>query len=257
MFTIKSLLKKTYWYIIRPPYYRTFIHKINDKFDKRNRKTTTSWCEAQALSTDDALEHITGKPFHPSFSTEYAPLLKEAQERVDACPARMGGGGDLELLYQLCEQIRARTVLETGVAYGWSSLAILCSLAKRGGTLLSTDLPYPTLHAEDYVGCAIPDSLKIHWILKRGSDRSLLKKLISSGPFDLCHYDSDKSYRGRMWTYPLLWKALKPGGIFLSDDIGDNSAFKNFCEAHNLNPVVIGFKQSTNTKYIGYLKKPL
>jgi len=255
-----SSLKQITWYAVRPKQYITLFHKVLNKLTEKRHPSdeqVVAWCEAHALSTQECLEQLIGKPFTPSFSVEQAEEIQKAQARVDTCPARMGGGGDLELLYQLCNHLRARTVLETGVAYGWSSFAILSSLAKRGGTLISIDLPYPNLNAEDFVGCAIPEALKTHWMLKRGSDRSLLKKVISSGPFDLCHYDSDKSYRGRMWAYPLLWNALKPDGLFLSDDVSDNRAFKDFCEELQQEPIIIRFKQATTTKYIGCLQKPL
>ena len=32
--------------------------------------------------------------------------------------------------------------------------------------------------------------------------------------FDFCHYDSDKSYQGRMFAYNKIWKNLKKKGIF-------------------------------------------
>ena len=54
---------------------------------------------------------------------------------------------------------------------------------------------------------------------------------------DLCHYDSDKSYYGRRWAYPKLWEALKTGGIFISDDIQDNWAFKEFCVSQRMSQV--------------------
>ena len=91
-------------------------------------------------------------------------------------------------------------------------------------------MPYPKMDNEDYVGIVIPSFLKEYWHLIRKPDR----KGIISGlkmfdqPIDLCHYDSDKSYYGRSYAYPLLWNSLKEGGIFISDDIQDNFAFKDF-----------------------------
>ena len=50
---------------------------------------------------------------------------------------------------------------------------------------------------------------------------------MTGGSIDLCHYDSDKSWWGRAYAF-LLWKALKPGGLFISDDIQDNMFFAEF-----------------------------
>ena len=59
----------------------------------------------------------------------------------------------------LLNTARLRRVIETGVAYGWSSLALLLSLKNRNGLLVSTDLPYAGLDNDPYVGCVVPDEL--------------------------------------------------------------------------------------------------
>ncbi len=63
---------------------------------------------------------------------------------------------------------------------------------------------------DDYVGCVIPENLKSKWELQRLPDVKgiplALKKFDNT--IDFCHYDSDKSYTGRMWASPLLWNAL-------------------------------------------------
>ena len=54
----------------------------------------------------------------------------------------MGGAGYIHLLFY---QVRPKTkkVLETGVAYGWSSLAILKALSYENKVkLFSVDMPY-------------------------------------------------------------------------------------------------------------------
>ncbi len=85
-------------------------------------------------------------------------------------------------------------------------------------------------------------------------DRQALPRAIEAGqPFDLCHYDSDKSVRGRLWTYPLLWEALRPGGVLISDDIGDNLAWRAFCDRVNQPSIVI----DRGSKFVGVLVKPI
>ena len=72
-----------------------------------------------------------------------------------------------------------------------------------------------------------------------------------NGPVDLCHYDSDKSYYGRVYGYPLLWDSLKEGGIFISDDIQDNLAFKELVERKKTKFAVTEYEG----KYIGITLK--
>jgi hypothetical protein len=56
---------------------------------------------------------------------------------------------------------------------------------------------------------------------------------------------------GRMWASPLLWNALKDGGFFVSDDINDNLAFKDFCESVDRKPVIVEHLG----KYVGVIVK--
>ena len=165
----------------------------------------------------------------------------------------MGGAGNIDLIYNLCEHIQAKKAVETGVAYGWSSLSILLSLEKRNDALLiSTDLPYAKMNNEDFVGCVVPQRLHSKWKLVRDPDRVALETVLSEiGTLDLCHYDSDKSYAGRMFAYPKIWKALRKGGILISDDIQDNIGFKVFCERIKMEPYIISFEN----KFVGVMEK--
>ena len=56
----------------------------------------------------------------------------------------MGGASHIHLLYDCVRLSKAKKVIETGVAYGWSSLAILKALSlTKNGKLFSVDMPYP------------------------------------------------------------------------------------------------------------------
>ena len=66
--------------------------------------------------------------------------------------------------------------------------------------------------------------------LVRQADRTGIPKALAISPrYDLAHYDSDKSPEGRRWAYPQLWSALRPGGLLISDDVGDNEVWADFC----------------------------
>ena len=97
------------------------------------------------------------------------------------------------------------------------------------------------------------------WYRERAiSTEEALLALVGPGESapDLCHYDSDKSYVGRMWAYGLLWEALEPGGFFVSDDIGDNDAFRVFAGSVAAEPIVVEpGSYDTGAKYVGVLRK--
>jgi predicted O-methyltransferase YrrM len=210
-------------------------------------------CEAQAMTTAEALERLAPKRRPIVVADVFADTMTEAEQRCAASPVRMGGPGDMDLLFNLAETIEAKTAVETGVAYGWSSLALLLSLGPRWGRLVSTDLPYAKAGNEPYVGVAVPDGLRAGWTLIRQADRGALPlALRKTGTIDLCHYDSDKSYAGRRFAYPRLWRALRPGGYFISDDIGDNIAFHEFADEVGVQPTVV----LTLGKFVGVIRKP-
>jgi predicted O-methyltransferase YrrM len=219
-----------------------------------DRDKATQWCAKLAVPTPEALQKIGYKgeikPFAEVVgSAEWAG----AHARAEASPVKMGGAGNLELLYYAAEHCQAKRVLETGVAYGWSSFSILQSLAKRDGKLASTDMPYAQLNNDEWVGTVVPDALRKHWTLVRQADKQGLPKALEAlgGQLDMCHYDSDKSYQGRMWAYPILWNKLRKGGLFISDDIQDNEGFRHWVEKLGKPFIIVEF----DGKYIGVVEK--
>ena len=253
--------KTLWWFLKQPKLYPQLLYLITsrllDNDPEKARHFAKEWCRSRAVSVDDAYYRITGKKM-TRLREEYGSIIDKAEKIADRCPVVMGGPGDIDLLYNLVEHVQGDKVIETGVAYGWSSLAILLSLGKReGARLISSDMPYAKVGNEDYVGCVVADELKDHWRLIKLPDRQSLPKAISElGEIDMCHYDSDKSYRGKKWAYPLLWKALKVGGIFISDDISDDFAFKDFLETINEQAVIIRSYADPNVeKYIGVIMK--
>jgi predicted O-methyltransferase YrrM len=256
-----SFGKTLIWYLRQPYLYPDLFRlaglKIRRTFlgsdgTTEIRARAVEWCNQRAVVTGQALRQITGSDQQISVTEKFPHVFAQSKINADACPIKMGGPGNLDLLYQLAEFTQARRVIETGVAYGWSSLAILLSLQPRDGLLVSTDLPYPGLDNDPYVGCVVPDNLKTNWKLLRAADRRAIPKALKlTGSIDLCHYDSDKSYVGRMWTYPKLWQALRPGGIFISDDIGDNLGFSDFTRSIAVEPVVV----RCDEKFVGVLLK--
>lgn len=249
------------WYLRRPSLYPHFVSEIRHRMVRPaghaedTREDSERWCAERAVSTPEALDRLGITSDRESlFSARFVNEIAEADKIVSACPVEMGGAGNLDLLYELAQFVAARKVIETGVAYGWSSLAILSSLAQREDSLLvSSDMPYPRRNNDDHVGCVVPDKLASHWKLLRAADRQSLPKAIRMlGSIDLCHYDSDKSVAGRSWAYPLLWQAVRPGGAFLSDDISDNLAFRDFALTTPVEPLIVRHED----KFVGVLMKP-
>lgn len=220
------------WFAKRPPFYQHMVVLIGRALTDASRHEraapdAAAWAAGRTVPRDIALAAVGLSAAKNGVSQA---LLDEAAERARRSAVGMGGPGDLDLLYSAILASGATRVVETGVAYGWSSLAALAALEQTGGRLASVDMPYPKAGNDRFVGIVVPERMRERWTLIRKPDRNGVKQAIAhfGGTIDLCHFDSDKSYGGRMYAYPLLWRALRPGGIFISDDIEDNFGFRDY-----------------------------
>lgn len=253
---ISRILTTFMAYLKRPRLYPELGRKIiKNTFDRksafRGKEKANSWAASVAVSQKEAVHRLFSQNTD-GFGNHFNEILQEAAQKEKECPIKMGGPGALELIYYACEFTNAENVVETGVAYGWSSLAALLSLQKREGILYSSDMPYLAQDGDQYVGYIVPEDFKKNWKLFRFADKESLPKIFSeASSFDVFHYDSDKSYHGRMWAYKEAYDRLKSGGVFISDDIGDNSAYQDFCEKNNIETTVIEYQG----KYIGVFIK--
>jgi len=216
-----------------------------------------AWCEARAVSNEEALAQLGVNDAY-DIKARHQADYGYAYRVADSMDFDWGGEGNGQLLYHLCRQTKGGHLIETGVAYGWSSLAMLLAIVDQpDARLYSNDMPYFLNEDDDLVGCVIPYYLRKPWRLYRYADREGLPRMIrDGGRFSVAHYDSDKSAAGRLWAYPLLWDTLAPGGYLVSDDVGDNEAFRHFTEGLGRDPIVIRFYDNRVTKYVGVLRKP-
>jgi len=247
----------TLWFILRPKFYLHFLSMIKRKFFINhdtiiNRRKAEAWAAKNTTSYISAFQKLGLKGDLVGLDIN---TINEAQKLEKSSSFKMGGAGHINLLYDCTKLLKAQKVIETGVAYGWSSLAILKALHDVNfGKLYSVDMPYPRKNNEGDVGIVVPKYLKDNWLLIREPDKpGIIKALEKAGrKIDLCHYDSDKSWWGRHYAYPILWDSLKPKGLFISDDIQDNLYFSEFVKNKSLQFVVVKFKE----KYVGLIRKP-
>ena len=253
-------IKILVWYITKPLYYKQFFFLIKKKFFNLFFKKITSKSKDDLLykttTTEINLINDIFKSNNKSLINlrdQYSEIYKFAEKQSSLCPISMGGSSNIDLLFNLVVNHKPKIIVETGVAYGWSSLAFLLGLKSNNyGKLFSIDMPYPTLNNEKYVGCVIPENLKKNWELFRLPDLNGIPLVINKvTKVDICHYDSDKSYLGRKWAYPILWNSLNKNGIFISDDISDNNAFLEFVVQINKKPSIIKYKN----QYLGLIIK--
>ena len=118
----------------------------------------------------------------------------------------------------------------------------------------SSSVPYPKMNNEAFVGIVVPERMRGNWRVVRESYRRGLPRAISmlGGRSIRAIPNSDKSFYGRQYAYPITWRALKAGGVFISDDIQDNMAFAEFVKVKDL-PFAI---TESDGKYVGIAVKP-
>jgi predicted O-methyltransferase YrrM len=204
--------------------------------------------------TRDALVNILVSSPLKTLATSQPALFREAQEKVAALPQnlRMGGGADVDILYTLVNSLNPVRVLETGVAHGWSTLALLAGSQRPDFKLVSVDLPYINSPKEALVGHLVPNQFRNNWVLLRYPDFIGVRIAIKTfGTFDVFHYDSDKSYSGKFRTLNYVFNRMPISGIIIVDDVNDNSAFIDFCELNSLTPMI----SKLGNKKIGVVKK--
>ena len=252
------------WYLLRPLFWEHSLELVKRKFvfrKKNESKEGLEWARENCKSLSNALKHL-GLNFNEEILKlginqdlidNGNKLIKSSQISIDSSvnSEELAGKAYINLLYIITLITDTKFVIETGVAYGWSSLAILNALSKKNEVqgLVSIDMPYPSSKSNEYVGIVVPNHLKGKWKLIRLPDKPGIKVTIkkSLGKFDLAHYDSDKSIWGREYGYELLWNGLRKGGILISDDIEDNLSFSRFIKCKKSRFAVI----KNDNKFIG------
>ena len=246
------------WFLKNPQFlgqaFQVAKRRLLDKPERYLEQKAIGWCEQNELPFEEVLRKIGIANPELDLQKSESQYFDYADVNVSESPVQMGGRGGLEMLYNLVIHFKPAHILETGVAYGWSSLSVLLAIKKNSvGQLASVDMPYVNMGNEPYVGIAVHPDLKSNWKLIRKADRQGIPEAVShfGGQLDLVHYDSDKSYSGRMWAYPILWRALAKGGVFISDDIQDNVGFMEFCQSVSV-PYYI---YKSDEKYVGIILK--
>ena len=159
--------------------------------------------------------------------------LREASVPRGPIPIQWDASPELaSSIYILCMLNRPATVIETGVARGRTSAAILSALQWfGGGRLYSVELPSLIPGYTQHVGELVGDDLRRSWSLRFGPSSHVLPELLDGlGSIDMFIHDSAHSYHPQKMEYELALAHLSPGGILMSDDV-NNDAFIEVAES--------------------------
>jgi len=160
-----------------------------------------------------------------------------------------GDRGLVRAIWCLVRHLKPANVVETGVAHGVTSRFILEALERNGtGRLWSIDRQplEQTLHSQ--IGLAVGNHFRNRWTYISGSSRRRLPGLLSQlGVIDVFIHDSMHTDRNVRFEVDRAWRALRPGGAIVVDDIDLNRGFSSFmlscshyrslvCEAEPIRP---------------------
>ena len=147
-------------------------------------------------------------------------------------------------LYILCRIMRPKNIIETGVAYGLSSIYILKALNKNNfGTLHSIDSVFRPWQEKKMIGSIIPDELKKRWRFNFGSSNEKLEQVFNDvDDVQIFIHDSLHTYKNMMFEFNCAEKNLGKDGIIISDDVLDNDAFFDFTNQKRLENYLVKVK---------------
>jgi glycosyltransferase involved in cell wall biosynthesis/predicted O-methyltransferase YrrM len=241
----------------RPGFLPVMARKVMVRIRERAWRAhpeAVDWAAAHTESVDEY-----GRSVDPALWDEAVAvgeeLRRHGEQVLTPLGIDLGGGGHYPLLYFLVRRLKPAVVVETGVAAGYSSRAILTALAANGsGHLYSSDFPYFRMEEpEKYIGVLVEPELRDRWTLRTKGDRVNLPEILAEvDGVDLFHYDSDKPVDGRRFALDAVGPKLRPGGVVLMDDIQDNEHFRDHVQSTGVPFKVFEF----GGKYIGALGLP-
>lgn len=221
------LFSSVAYYWARP---RELADRLTSEWERRREKPSISPLQAADGAPQEIVHKLLGLTDDCPVCAEFDAVWARIDAQFPGSHYHDSGLGILRGVWAATRHLSASTIVETGVARGFSSAVILSALAANGdGHLWSIDLPEVNLVRSGAAGSAVPPDLRGRWTWLKGGSRRLLPSLIDQhGPLDLFVHDSLHTRSNMLFEMRLAWDALRPGGLLLVDDIDHNSAFADF-----------------------------
>lgn len=232
-------------------------HQLLSGFHKKR----VSEYEYHTRPFDEALIYVTNRSKNEVISASSGlfgnmPVrsLDEEGGHRGPIPASYDASPDLaKVVYTVCKLLRPSTVVETGVARGVTSSAILAAMEEtKTGQLNSVERPGLSQGYTKHVGELIPQHLRSRWSLMIGPSGRVLPRLLRQlGSIDVFVHDSGHDYRNQKMEYQIALDHMRAGGVLVSDDVS-NDAFIDVAESMNCRWSIIGQSKASP---IGVLSK--
>jgi Methyltransferase domain len=244
------------------------VERTLEKLAEWRDERTSGFRYVITEAPDERAHQLVGESWPCQELEAFDEVWRDTLNDLAARELRVGRGafggwddGDARLVrfaWCFARHLRPRRVLETGVARGLTTRALLEALERNGdGHLWSIDLaPFLEHDLRAETAAAVPRRLYDRWTLVRGSSRRVMPDLVAElGPIDLFVHDSMHTTRNVRFELEQVWPALSPGGVVLIDDVEKNAAMGQFLQAHSGTPSMI-CSSDDGTVLIGLLIKP-
>jgi len=221
------------------------VERALEKVAERRDERGAPYGYVASADAERELHDLCGAEWPCHEVAAFDALWARIRRDLEAQSLRIGRGvfggwddGDAQLVrlaWCLVAHLRPQTIVETGVARGLTTRALLEGIERNGGGhLWSIDLP-PLLERDlaRETAAAVPQALRKRWTLLRGSSRSHLPSLTEDlGRIDIFVHDSMHTTRNVLFELGAVWPVLAPGGVALIDDVEKNAAVGEFLRAH-------------------------
>lgn len=213
-------------------YLRKWARRMRDP----ERRRGTAWCRRNSISLDNFASSIDSKLWREANQTK-EKILHLRLERLTSLSlpgskaSDIGGGpGNLALLHWLVCLLKPDVVVETGVASGASSRAILEAMnVNARGHLYSSD--FEAVIPREYVGLCVDQDMHARWTLLHDGDRTNIPEILeSAGSIDLVHYDSAKSKEEMSWVLDTLSSSLSRRAVLVLDDVDRHGFMEEYVQ---------------------------
>lgn len=200
---------------------------------RHSRASHTPFALQVHSSSMKTLHGALETPWPCPYVETFATLWSSINDRLRGNRLPVGVGNDADFtfvhgLWCLSMHLPVSMAVETGVARGISSAAILASFKERQtGRLWSIDMPplRDPWHYEHQA--AIPPELRGRWTYVRGSSRRQLPRLLTSlGFIDLFVHDSSRTKRNMLFEMTEAWRAIRDGGAMVVNGVGEHDGFE-------------------------------
>ena len=224
--------------------YQYDFDSIDDFFSKKFPDINIKKYEKELVQLENSVEK-----FFKELEMEEYPSIEKPY------PINYSINSDLRrFLYILCRIMKPENIIETGVAYGLSSMYILSALDKNeSGILHSIDSIFRPWQTEKMIGSIIPESLKKRWKFTLGKSVDKLQETFDNAKnVDIFIHDSLHTYKNMIFEFECANKNLREKALIISDDVLDNDAFFNFTIKRKLENYLI---KVDNDLGLGFIQK--